>query len=100
MPSGSLIHFNPAHYHPLSAYFSPNTIADRVGYIVVDAGNYIRFVDRNGLTYIVPRKNTSTRMVGTHIVYYVTGPYYSDMNPLPVDRELLAKFLSINELHH
>lgn len=97
--NGTLVHFDTTNLHHYSLSYPPNTTTNRIGYVTIDRGDYIRFIDRNGLVYVVPRTHTISRLIDGKVVYFVTGTYYVDMGCTQNDRECLNRFVRIAELH-
>jgi len=96
---GTLIHFTTNHLNNYLLIPYVNTHTDKTGYVTVDKGDYIRFIDRNGLVYIVPREHTISRLVNGKVVYYVNGTYYIDMGCTKHDLDCLVRFIAMAELH-
>lgn len=88
-----IIQFNPKY---LSLY--PGKDVVKIGYTTTDEGDYIRFIDKHGIAYIVPRNNVKATYTGTSFVYNVVGIYYLD-SPRPDDGLYLKDFLQLRSIH-
>lgn len=86
---GTLVNYNSKYLSSPIPRDSPG-----IGYVIRDIGDYIRFIDRHGMAYLVPRSNVSTSYLGPNLVYNVVGPFYNDLTQ-PNDKMQLSKFLAL-----
>lgn len=89
---GTLVRYNSKYLSsPIPGNYSG------IGYVVRDMGDYIRFIDRHGMAYVVPRSNVATTYLGNNIIYDITDSFYTDTTQA-TDKMHLSKFLNF-EIH-
>lgn len=89
MNSGILVTFNCQNLS-----YPVNKDIDCLGYVTKDMGDYVRFIDKHGIAYVVERNNVSASFHDTTPVYTVVGPFYKDTTTHE-DKRYLTKFLSM-----
>lgn len=91
--SGIIVQYNPKYF---SSYPGKDDV--KFGYTTNNEGDYIRFIDRHGIAYIVPRSNVNGVYIDTNFVYNIVGIYYIDSSR-PDDKIHLSKFLKYQSIH-